>query len=267
MSNKKTKHTNHDFTLLSSSSPFAYSEAYKKLRTNLNFLNVDSELKCIAMTSALPNEGKSLTCVNLAITMAESGARVLLVDCDLRNPSLHRFLHLRTASGAGVSDLLSGKARLSECVGRHPTYGFDFAPAGTIPPNPSELLASQAMANLVERFTQEYDFVIIDTPPAGVVTDAAVVGHYTQGVVLVVRQKTSTKSDVHAALKSLTVGGAKIIGCVLNGYNFKADDAYYSKYSYQYSYNYRYKYGYGYGSAPEQKKPTENKEDEQKSNV
>ncbi len=129
--------------LLSSSSPFAYNEAFKSLRTNLSFASINKQCKTIIVTSSIPNEGKSTVATNLAITLAESGAKVLLIDCDLRNPTLRRLLRVRSEYQAGLTSLLTSNAAWEECIFRHPKMNCDILLAGAIPPNPAELLSSR----------------------------------------------------------------------------------------------------------------------------
>lgn len=209
--------------LLGASSPFAYVEAYKTLRTNLSFASISKQYKKIIITSAIPDEGKSTVAVNLAITLAESGAKVLLADCDLRNPTFRRLLKVRQENNKGLSLLLSGKATLEECIFRHPKINCDILFAGVTPPNPVELLSSAQMKKLLDNLSEYYDYIICDTPPVSLVTDAAVLSQFCDGVILVVRQKTSTKSQVWAAKRNLDAVQANIIGTILSCYDMSSD--------------------------------------------
>ena len=184
---KKREH--HKLFMVGSDAPFQFTEAYKSLRTNLEFLAATSDCKTILITSSVPGEGKSNVAVNLAITLADSGTRVVL-------------------------------------------------PVGTIPPNPSELLATKAMENTFEALKQVYDYIIVDTPPVSVVTDAAVLCKYADGALLVVRPGVTTIEGAQLSKKNLEAVNARILGVVMNGYNVKKagkKDGYYYSYSYGYS--------------------------------
>ena len=216
---------------------FQYTEAYKSLRTNLNFLAVGNDYKKIVVTSSIPKEGKSNVAVNLALTLAESGKRVLLIDCDLRKPVLHKYLRVGH-DVAGVTSLLSKACAASEAIVSFSDLQIDFLPAGPIPPNPAELLGSKRMQVLLDELDQQYDFIILDTPPVSVVTDAAVLGHIADGVILVVRQNFVKIESAQLAMKNLKTVNANIIGAIMNDYNAKGttkDSGYYYSYEYEYS--------------------------------
>lgn len=209
--------------LLSPNSPFSYSEAFKALRTNLSFASITKQYKKIILTSAIANEGKSTVAVNLSITLAESGAKVLLMDCDLRNPTLHRLLRAKNGDFSGLTSLLTGKAQLEECVVTHPKLGFDFIRAGAIPPNPVELLGSSQMEALLNDLGQRYDYVICDTPPVSIVTDAAALSRFCDGTILVVRQNYAARDQVRAAKQNLDAVQTNIIGTILSCYDLNKD--------------------------------------------
>lgn len=210
-------------TLLTPESPFAYAEAYKTLRTNLSFASFSKQYKKIIITSAIPNEGKSTVAMNLGITLAESGAKVLLIDCDLRNPTLRRLLRVRSEYKKGLTSLLAGQAHPNDFIIKHPKIGCDVLLAGTIPPNPVELLTSPQMGALLEKFSAEYDYIICDTPPVSVVTDAAALSRYCDGVIMVVRQNASTREQVHIAKRNLEAVQANIIGAIMSHYDMSQD--------------------------------------------
>lgn len=209
--------------LMTNNVPFAYAEAYKTLRTNLSFASISKQYKKIIITSAIPNEGKSTVAVNLAITLAESNARVLLVDCDLRNPTLRRLLRVRPEYKNGLTSLLTGESPAEECLFKHPKMKFDVLLAGTTPPNPVELLSSPRMKALLDRLSEQYDYIICDTPPVSIVTDAAALSRFCDGVILVVRQKTSTREQVWAAKRNLDAVQANILGTILSCYDMSND--------------------------------------------
>lgn len=216
---KSPEHT----PLLMNNAPFAYAEAYKTLRTNLSFASISKQYKKLIITSAIPNEGKSTVAVNLAATLAESNARVLLVDCDLRNSTLRRLLRIRPNYKNGLTALLTGTAEVKECIFNYPKMKYDVLLAGEMPPNPVELLSSAQMENLLTRLSSHYDYIICDTPPVSVVTDAAALSRFCDGVILVVRQKAATRDQVWAAKRNLDAVQANVIGTILSCYDMSDD--------------------------------------------
>ena len=233
--------------LLNSHSSFFSREAYNMLRTNLSFALAEAgECKVVMITSPMQSEGKSITASNLAITLAEAGHRVLLLDCDLRRPKIGRLLSLK--SKAGLSDILIKPSLLGENV-LHYRKGVHVILAGSIPPNPSELLNSIRMEALLDRLREHYDYIILDTPPIGVVTDAAVLASRTDGVLVVVRTGRSERGPVTQAVEQLEYGNARILGFVMTCVPLEDTNYAYSKYRYKkhgkYGYRRYGKYGYG----------------------
>ena len=200
--------------------PFAYVEAYKSLRTNLNFLAGSNDVHCIVVTSTAPEESKSNVSVNLALTLAESGKKVALVDCDLRKPVLHKYLKAGH-NVKGVSNILSRQISLKETMVMPKGFNFSFLPAGTTPPNPSELLSQPQMVEMIAALREEFDFVIFDAPPISMVTDAAIIGNLVDGALFVVRSNYAATDAVKAATQQLQSAGVKILGVVLTRYNIK----------------------------------------------
>lgn len=233
--------------LLTSKSSFYSREAYNTLRTNLNFALAEAgSCKTVMITSALQGEGKSITASNLAITLSEAGHRVLLLDCDLRRPKLGRLLSLK--SKVGLSDILLKPSLLDENVLQY-KKGVHVILAGSIPPNPSELLNSARMEALLKKLHGSYDYIILDTPPVGMVTDAAVLATHTDGVLFVVRTGQSERGPVTQAVEQLEYANACILGFVMTCVPLENTNYAYNKYRYRkYSrYGYR-RYGkYGYG--------------------
>ena len=231
--------------IVTRSSSFAYVEAYKALRTNLNYVaqSGDVKSKVIMITSSTPAEGKSNVSVNLSISLAQEGKKVILLDCDLRKGTLHRYL--RVPGLVGITSFLAGKTSLEECISHIDEAGIDLLPVGALPTNPSELLGGEPMAQLLSQLAEMYDYVLCDTPPVNAVTDAVALSRYVDGVVLVVSHQQVSRGSALAAKKQLESNNVPILGAILNMYDVrKASDDAQKVYSY---YNYGYGYGYGYG--------------------
>ncbi|WP_162795102.1 polysaccharide biosynthesis tyrosine autokinase [Nonomuraea lactucae] len=217
------------------------AEAFRSLRTNLQFIGVDRQPKSLVITSCLPNEGKSSTSANLAITLVQAGWRVILVDGDLRRPRIPDYLGIE--GGVGLTDVLIGRARLDEVVQAWGEPRMSVLPSGQIPPNPSELLASQGMRQLLGQLTDEYDMVIIDAPPLLPVTDAATLAAVCDGTMLVARYGKTRQEHIERGTELLSSINARIVGTVLNFVPSRA-----SRYD-------GYGYGYGYDSDSQDKAP------------
>lgn len=188
------------------------SEAFRQLRTNLQFVDVDNPRKVIVMTSSMPQEGKTTTLCNLAIAMSSTGSRVLVIEGDLRHPKLADLLGLERA--VGLTSVLAGKVRLEDAI-QHWTGGaLDVLASGPLPPNPSELLGSKHMADMLARLRDLYDVVLIDSPPLLPVTDAAAVASATDGVILVCRFGQTRRDQVRAAMDALKAVSAPLLGTV-----------------------------------------------------
>lgn len=239
---KTTARSERELRLIDENAPFPFVEAYKSLRTNIDFLSSTNHYHTILITSAGPWDGKSTVSINLAVAMADSGKRVILLDCDLRKGSLASYLKIsRTAPG--ISSVLSGSNFLQEAIQHIEALKIDALPVGALPPNPAELVGSDKMIALIRMLSEMYDYVFIDTPPVSVVTDAAILSRYVDGVMLVVRAGETTKQALNASKKALEDVNAHILGAVLNDFDAKKH-AYGGYYSYQYG-KYGYKYGYG----------------------
>lgn len=235
MSEKKAEAKINFKSLLSQSSPFPYREAYKVLRTNLDFISFSGQVKTIAVVSALPNEGKTTVALNLAMTLAETGKRVVIVDADLRNPTIHKYLRLRRSAVKGLTAYLAGMAQVHQIMGTVTGIELDVVLAGKAAPNPSELLSHELFGELLEMLKSKYDYVIIDTPPASIVTDASIVGRQADGAIMVVRQKFTDSDTLKKVKNRLENNGVNLIGTVLNNYNILNNArAVASDYSYYY---------------------------------
>lgn len=210
-------------------SPIA--EAYRTLRTNIQFSSFDNKVQIIVVTSSGPGEGKSTTAANLAVVMAESGAKTILIDCDQRKPTLHKVFSL--SNQAGISDLLVGNVKFEETVKSTEIQNLDVLTSGTRPPNPVELLASSKMKQFVEDLRQNYEYIIIDTPPIIAVTDAQLLSSYADGCLLVVASSQVEREAAAKAKQLLQKVNAKILGVVLNKLEVHEK---------------RYYYGYYYGN-------------------
>lgn len=211
------------------------AELFRTLRTNLQFLAVKDESdqrgRSFVISSAGPGEGKSTTAANLAIALAESGARVALVDGDLRMPKVAEYMGVE--GGAGLTDVLIGRAELSDVLLRWGSGQLYVLPAGKVPPNPSELLGSKAMDQIFDVMHDHFDFVIVDAPPLLLVTDAAVVGKRTNGTVLVAASGSTTKQGLDMALRTLTSAGGHLRGVIVTMMPTKGPDSYgYGAYGY-----------------------------------
>lgn len=190
------------------------AEAFRVLRANLQFLDLDSPPRAVVVTSARPEEGKTSTTMNLAISLAQTGQRVLLVDCDLRRPQLASTLGLERS--VGLVTALLGTAPLEDCIQRHSDSGVDVLTSGPVPPNPAEVLQSETSKKLLDRLRSMYDMVVIDAPPLLPVADAAVLAHQVDGAILVVRHGYTTKGEVAAAKERLVGVGARLLGVTVN---------------------------------------------------
>ena len=215
--------------IISKEVPFAVEEAYKSLRTNLIFTLPGENCKVIEVTSSLQKEGKSITAVNLAISLSKNGSRVILLDCDLRLPTVAR--KLRIEQKPGLTNLLFGMNKMDDVIIHH-SSGVDVIPAGDLPPNPSEVLGSQNMKKAIDCLAENYDYVILDTPPVGVVSDAVILSKYASGVILVVRTGKTTLENVKEAVDTLKLANANILGFVMTDAGEKKQ--YYDKYGYSY---------------------------------
>jgi capsular exopolysaccharide synthesis family protein len=225
------------------------AECCRSIRTNILFMSPDHPIRTMVITSPSPQEGKTTTAVNLAITMAEAGGRVLLIDTDMRRPRLHKSFGVPNQTG--ISAVIVGKAKLEEAIKRTDVPNLDVLTCGPVPPNPSELLHTERFAAVLADCGKIYDRVILDSPPTSAVTDPAVLGNLTDGVVLIVKAGETTRDAAMHARRQLTAAKARMIGVVVNAIDFSNP-----AYGYEYYYRNYYRYGYTYGSGPDPKATT-----------
>ncbi len=219
--------------ILNDKSDFYIKEAYRAARTNLSFALKDVEgCKIIAVTSAVAGDGKTTTSVNLSIAIAQANNRVLLIDADMRKGSVRRYLDLQRTNG--LSSILSGVSKVVDEVIIKTPYGFDCMTAGPTPTNPAELLVSDTTKDMLEILSKHYDYIIIDTPPVAVVSDALVLSKLVSGFVITTSEMSSTVVEISDTVKALEFSEAKILGFVYNKSEINN--------SYGYRYKYRYKY-------------------------
>ena len=210
---KGNKLTSSGAFILSEQSPFAVKEAYKALRTNVAFSLPGGGAKCIGFTSAERAEGKSTNAINLGISFSEIGKRVVLLDCDMRLPTVASKLKLQ--QNPGLSDLLVGEATAKDVI-RHYADNMDVIPSGQIPPDPTGLLSSDLMSKLIIKLKEVYDYVLIDLPPVTTVTDASILSRCIDGFLLVVRHEATQYKDVTEMFRLLELSEAKILGFIYN---------------------------------------------------
>ena len=209
----------------------AASEAYRTLRTNLVYSLVDTPAKAIVLTSPGTKEGKSITCANLGVVLSQAEKEVLIVDCDLRKPVMHKFFGLRNIHGVG--DILVGERSLQETT-NEPRPGLRVVTGGLTPPDPTELLGSQRFTDFLSGVRQQFDYVLIDAPPVGLVSDTAVLAAQGDGVLLVLDAQNTRKGSVRQALRNLNAVGAKVLGTVMNNVEGPKNSYYsYTDYGYK----------------------------------
>lgn len=248
MASKKTSQNKKAY-ILNDNSKFYVKEAYRAARANINFSLANIEgCKIIAVTSAVAGDGKTTTSVNIAQVISQANNRVLLIDADMRKGSARRHLGLQKTNG--LSSILSGMSQMVDEVIIKTSHGFDCMTAGPTPPNPAELLSSDVMSELLTLLSEHYDYIIIDTPPIAVVSDALALSKLVSGFILTVSQDESTIPEVESAINSLEFSEAKILGFIFNKSDLGSESRYsrysrygrYGKYGRYSRYSYKYKY-------------------------
>ena len=236
--NQKTLHKNLEFTA---------TEQYKLLRANLDFTVPEGE-KCpvIGVTSSMRGEGKSTTAVNLSYVLAEKGSHVLLIDGDLRIPSIAKKMEIEVS--LGLTDFLMGREVDISSFKSQLLEDWYILPSGSIPPNPSELLGSHRMEAVLADFREKFDYIIVDLPPVNIVSDALSIANLITGMIVVIREEYTEKKELERCFRQLKLSNVNVLGCVMNG--AKSGGGSYSRYRrYRYYRYYRYynDYYYGYG--------------------
>ena len=237
---------------------FAASEAYKLLRTNLSFSMPEKDCHIIGVTSSVRGEGKSTTSVNLSYTIAQSGKRVLLIDGDMRLPSVATKLDIKLSPG--LSNLIAGLSSEGKCMRQSKEFeNWYILPAGDIPPNPSELLGSERMHSILQRYEELFDVIILDLPPVNIVADALVISKWMDGLVAVVRQNYTDRRALADCMYQVEKLGSHFLGFVMTDAAV-GSTGYKSYGKYGKSYGYGYGYGYGYDTATSKSKKAEAKQ-------
>jgi capsular exopolysaccharide synthesis family protein len=224
------KNKRHLITVSNPRSPI--SESYRTLRTNIDFSSLDEKLQVLMVSSAGPGEGKTTTITNLAITFAESERKVILIDADLRKPTAHHTF--AKSNRWGLSSVISQQCSIEDAIQTTDIPNLDVMTSGAIPPNPAEMMASKRMTALIDQLREQYDIILIDTPPLLAVTDAQIVATKSDGAILVVDQGRVKRDIAMKAVKNLENVSARILGVVLNNVKRKAnEEAYYYYYGAQ----------------------------------
>ena len=255
-------HSKRTVRLVGDESNFAMREAYKSGRTNIVFALPEEESSVVLVTSSWPMEGKTTNCANLSVAFAQTGAKTLLIDCDLRKPRIHKIF--KVEKKVGLTNVLRKFCTVEEAIFNTSYENLDILASGHIPPNPGELLGSDEMKELIEELKKTYRYIIIDTPPVNMVSDAIILSPVISGVALVVRQGITDHKSVTEALDKMNFAGVKTLGFILNDAsdsqgNYYKDAKRYKKRNYYKGY-YKNYYGRGYyGKSPETSKSSLNK--------
>ncbi|MFQ9839330.1 MAG: CpsD/CapB family tyrosine-protein kinase [Eubacterium sp.] len=238
---KTTVSVNPTLKILCQNSPFAVKEAYNAIRTNLLFTQQGEKCPIFVVTSPTANNGKTINSINLAVSFAQMGKRTLLIDADMRNPTIHRMFSISVKNG--LSEILAGLTD-NISVSKTDVENLSVLTAGKIPPNPAELLSSARMDKLLEFVKEHYDCVFIDTPPINLVTDSTIFAQKVTGYIVIVKTDTTNTHDVKTTVTNIEQIDGNILGFILNDVNSEKKKyySYYRKYNYNYSYNYNYKY-------------------------
>lgn len=221
----KKQKINSEGELVAITSPQSLvSEQFRRLRTNLNFSSSQENLQSLIITSANAGEGKSIVAANLAIVYAQEGKKVLLIDGDMRNPTVHKTFRIK--NDIGISNLLAEETIAEAAILKTTIKNLDLLCSGPVPPNPSELLSSEAMNQLMEKLKKAYDFVIFDSPPILSVVDGQIIANKCDGSIFIVDSGKTDKEHALKAKEALTSSGSKLLGVILNNYKQKPKKSY-----------------------------------------
>ncbi len=241
----KGKKSEERKTLLDKDFPFYIIESYKAMRTNLVFSLSTSDNKIFAVSSANPSEGKSTTSANIALTLAQANNKVLLIDADMRKPVQHKIFQVKNK--IGLSSVISKMETSAKCIQKQVVENLDLLPTGPKPPNPSELLASAQTEKLLQELSAQYDYIVIDTPPVNVVTDAMGLSKSIAGIFLLLQHGGTTYDDAEQAMKKIQLANMNMLGFILNDIKGQRSGGSYYKYKYKSKYS-----DYGYGEEPKE---------------
>lgn len=225
MLTKKKKNSASDRLFILSGQNSNAAEQFRTLRTNINFSSVDRDIRSLVITSATSSEGKSTTAANLAVAFAQEGKKVLLIDGDMRKPTVHYTFKLSNTNG--LSTLLTRQSVVRKTVRRSRINNLDIITCGPIPPNPSELLASDSMDKLIAELLQLYDLLIFDAPPILTVTDSQILANKCEGSILVLKAGATEKRQAVKAKEAIILANSRLIGVVLNNYASSKHESYY----------------------------------------
>jgi len=243
----KKNNKGHRLILTDRTLGFSFIESYKAIRTKVETFCARKDHKVILITSAGENEGKTTFSMNLALSLAQNGKSVLVIDADLRKPAVSKFLNLNVSPEYDLASVISGKTELSDAikfVEKHKLFILTTAHSND---EPTEILSSQQMHKVIKAAREEFDYVIIDTAPAAVVTDANILSNFADAAILVVRENFSACTRIRGVINDITSSKTELIGCVFNNVASDGVRGAYSKYKYGYGYGYGRRYGYGYG--------------------
>lgn len=210
--------------LLNEQTPFAVQEGYRALRTNVMFSLPGEGCKCVGVTSPAPGEGKSTTAANLAIALGQIGKKVILIDCDMRLPTVASTFHIPAAPG--LSDFLVGQAKIEDAVRRSNTYGISILPSGNLPPDATGLLEDKQLDSLFSALKKIFDYIIVDLPPVNTVPDAMILSKYMEGFLAVIREQKTKHREIDQMLRQIRLADVRVLGFVGTGTELKKSDYY-----------------------------------------
>lgn len=216
--------TSRSRRLLSKETPFAVQESYRVLRTNVMFSLPGEGCKCVGVTSPAPGDGKSTTAANLAIALSQIGKKVILIDCDMRLPTVATAFDISAAPG--LSDFLVGQAKIEDAVRRSNTHGISILPAGNLPPDATGLLEDKQLDSLFSALKKIFDYIIVDLPPVNTVPDAMILSKYMDGFLIAVREQKTKHREIDQMLRQIRLADVRVLGFVNTGTEIKKSGYY-----------------------------------------